>query len=323
MVKLTPEQYSKALQEIHKNYTNLREKVVESKLANKEVQESLEEFHEPVTQTIHQTTGQIENRLEEQSDAIEQAAQALKSIASVSRVPLTYKSSQEDSDSEFYTPSATPSAHATKKRKLRDQEVLSGHLDFDKPLREIMEEDDNFFEEFSVSRLNDIYKAIMENDKVEQRIALVKQYRASLFPKLLKLSQSFAGRKKQGKVWDEGEILKLLNDTDMNPFEHDMLEERLKILRKQKFVSEYRKAFKLLETNVCNPTIIQVQYGNGSQVYTNLDDMVDRLVLIRGNIEGGNNSPVVINEARAICDQLYKYKAVTKNQYKKLYQKFK
>ena len=100
------------------------------------------------------------------------------------------------------------------------------------------------------------------------------------------------------------------------------MKERLRILRKQKFIREYRNSFRLLEANVSNPTIIQVKYGEGCKIYNNLDDMVERLVVIRGNVAGGNNSSEVINEARAICDQLYRYNGISFSEYKRLYKLF-
>ncbi len=62
--------------------------------------------------------------------------------------------------------------------------------------------------------------------------------------------------------------------------------------------------------------------GNGLQAYTSIDEMVDELEVLIGELDAGNNSDAIKNEIGNIIDYLLKKKEITKLQHRKLFEKY-
>ena len=95
------------------------------------------------------------------------------------------------------------------------------------------------------------------------------------------------------------------------------------------FMRNYTEQLNLLGS-VLRSSAITPQYGEGnpssrSVIIVNANNpnkLFERLNILYENIDGGNNSLNVINEARTILDLLLQQRCLTKKQHKELYSLF-
>ena len=313
MSNLTKEEYSQLLRDTHNSLIKIRNKVNQNKHDKIELEENLKTFHAPVI-----------SRLEEnnQEDYFNPQFHAIGYNSPEKKTSKHLAIPDESQDDIFFSPAASPNLHKPKKRKLMQRDQLHGSIDFDAPVMATMNPGDGFYEMLGLKKLNDIYYDLIRLDPVE-RIKQLESYEKVIVPFLQRYAKSLGGKKKPKSIWKEEELAQMLMDDDLDEHERAEFELRLQVIRQQIFVNQYRRSFNVLKINIQNPSIVQIQYGTGCQMFNNLDELVDRLVLIRGNIIGGNNSVEIINEARAITDLLYRHKYLKDKEYKHLYSIFK
>jgi hypothetical protein len=90
-----------------------------------------------------------------------------------------------------------------------------------------------------------------------------------------------------------------------------------------KALSFYNERIKFIKEGLDQQSKLQTGSGIVSyKNYSNCDELIQRLNLLCGNRDAGNNSPEVRNEIVSILDILLKNKSINSNQHKKLYNKW-
>jgi hypothetical protein len=89
-----------------------------------------------------------------------------------------------------------------------------------------------------------------------------------------------------------------------------------------KALSFYNERIKFIKKGLDQQSKVQTGLGISYKYYSNCDELIQRLSLLCGNKEAGNNSPDVKNEIVSILDILLKNKRINTNEHKKLYNKW-